>query len=348
MKRKILLLSILVSSLFFISCNYRGIETEKTPHEINVIFDTDMGNDIDDALALDMLYKYIDLGKLNLLAIMNNKDSEYSTLFIDIMNKWYGYPDIPIGKIRNGVRLDDYVNYAQDVCKLETNGIPMFNGSGNDNNKLPDSHILYRKVLAEQPDKSVIVISVGFSTNLARLLDTEADKYSPLSGKELVSKKVILLSVMGGCFKEKPRKEFNIVNDIPSAQKLFDQWPTKVVVSPFDVGAKIQFPGKVIENNFNWGYNHPLVEAYKHYRPLPYNRATWDLTSVLYVTEPDSVFFNESEEGKISVTKDGYTIFKPSEGGLHTILSVDSGQINRIKEYFIRLITKKPKILESI
>jgi hypothetical protein len=53
---------------------------------------------------------------------------------------------------------------------------------------------LYREVLAGQPDHSVTIISVGFSTNLARLLDSGSDSYSPLDGRALVAKKVRLLS----------------------------------------------------------------------------------------------------------------------------------------------------------
>jgi len=40
--------------------------------------------------------------------------------------------------------------------------------------KLPDAHTLYRKILAKQPDSSVTIISIGFSTNIARLLLTGA------------------------------------------------------------------------------------------------------------------------------------------------------------------------------
>lgn len=343
MKSKLLLFCSLIFCGFLVNCKNKTDNNDKSKSVINVILDTDMGNDIDDALALDMLYKYMDSDKMNVLAIMNNKDSQYSTQFIDIMNTWYGYPDIPIGKLKDGVTIDDYVNYAQNVCKLEENGAPMFKGTLEEYDKLLDSHILYRKILAEQPDNSVTIISVGFSTNIARLLETEGDEYSPLSGKELVAKKVKLLSVMAGCFKENPRKEFNIINDVPAAQKLFAEWPTRIVISPFAVGAKIQFPAKTIENDFNWGIKHPLVEAYTHYRPMPYDRATWDLTSVLYVAEPDSSFFNESQQGKVTVTDEGITVFEPVQEGLHTYLSVDSVQAPRIKEYFIRLITQKPK-----
>lgn len=341
----LILLTALLVSISLAGCQQQAKEPQSSA--LNIIFDTDMGNDIDDALALDMLYKYMDADRMNVLAIMNNKDSQYATEFIDIMNTWYGYPDIPIGKLMNGVTIDDYVNYAQNVCNLEENGKPMFRRSLDGYNTLLDSHILYRKVLAAQPDNSVIIISVGFSTNLARLLDTPADDYSPLSGKELVAKKVKLLSVMGGSFGENKRKEFNIINDVASARKLFADWPNEIVLSPFEVGAKIQFPARVIENDFKWGVNHPMVEGYKHYRPMPYDRATWDLTSVLYVAEPDSSFMEKSRKGKIEVIEDGFTNFNLQEGGKHFYLSVDSVQVKRIKNYFIDLITTKPKNLKT-
>ena len=35
---------------------------------IKIIFDTDMGNDVDDVIALDMLYKYQDEGRIDLSA----------------------------------------------------------------------------------------------------------------------------------------------------------------------------------------------------------------------------------------------------------------------------------------
>ena len=347
MKNTLFLFSFILIIVLFTSGKGYAKNEKQDNRIINVIFDTDIGNDIDDVLALDMLYKYMDSGRLKILGIMNNKDSQYSTEFIDIMNTWYGYPKIPIGKLKDGVTIDDYVNYAQNVCKLEENGIPLFKRSRKEYSDLPDAHILYRKLLAKQPDHSVTIISVGFSTNLARLLETPADKYSSLTGKELVAKKVKLLSVMGGCFKTNPIKEFNIVNDIPSAQKLFAEWPGQIVVSPFDVGSKIQFPAKVIENDFNWGVSHPMVEGYLHYRPIPYDRATWDLTATLYATEPDSVFFNQSERGKIVVTNEGITQFNPSSNGQHIYLSVDNQQAQTIKDYFIRLITKKPKSIDK-
>ncbi len=62
---------------------------------VRIIFETDMGNDVDDVLALDMLYKYQDAGKIQLLLISNNKGNAYSAPFIHLMNDFYGWSGIP-------------------------------------------------------------------------------------------------------------------------------------------------------------------------------------------------------------------------------------------------------------
>lgn len=311
--------------------------------ELKVIFETDIGNDIDDALALDMLYKYLDAGDIELLAIMINKEGAQPPEFTDIMNSWYGYPDIPIGIIHNGVECEhDATNYTQCVSVMENaNGEPKFQRSLNDYTTLPEAHLLYRELLAQQPDHSVTIVSVGFSTNLVRLLDTPVDEFSKLTGQELVARKVKLLCTMAGCFNNPEWFEYNVVKDIPAAKKVFSEWPTVLVTSPFEVGMAIHYPGNSIENDFTWAAEHPLVEAYKCYQEMPYDRPTWDLTSVLYAVEGPS-YFNVSGPGIIEVSDQGTTLFTPEGNGNRYYLSVDSLQAEQIKQRFIQLITQQP------
>ena len=318
-------------------------DTEVTSNAERIILETDIGNDVDDALALDMLYKYLDAGDINLLGIMINKEGQYPAEYVDIMNTWYGY-QIPIGIIHNGADCEnDATNYAKAVCLIRNkNNEPAFKRSlqgGYD--QLPEAPTLYRKILAQQPDSSVTVISVGFSTNLARLLDTPADDISPLTGKELVAKKVKLLCTMAGCFNNPDLFEYNVVKDIPAAKKVFSEWPTRLVTSPFEVGIAINYPGNSIENDFGWAPMHPMVEAYKSYQQMPYDRPTWDLTSTLYSVEGPS-YFNVSPAGKINVTDKGATEFTPDAEGNRYYLTVDSIQAENIKQHFIQLITKQP------
>lgn len=311
--------------------------------KLRVIFETDIGNDVDDALALDMLYKYMDAGDIDLIGVMTNKESRYSAEFIDIMNTWYGYPSVPVGIVHNGADCEnDATNYAKCVCQMQKeNGDPAFERSLKDYDQLPEAPVLYRKILEQQPDSSVTIISVGFSTNLARLLDTPADQISPLTGKELVARKVKLLCTMAGCFNNEKLFEYNIVKDIPSAKKVFAEWPTRLVTSPFEVGIAINYPGSSIENDFKWAPMHPVTEAYKSYQKMPYDRPTWDLTSVLYAVEGPS-YFKVSPAGTISVTEKGGTDFIPDVEKNRYYLTVDSVQAENIKQHFIGLLTREP------
>lgn len=343
-KNKLYLLGLFLLTLSGCTSSGKQQKTEVAPGAEKIILETDIGNDVDDALALDMLYKYLDAGDIDLLGIMINKEGNYPAEYTDIMNTWYGYTQIPIGIIHNGADCEnDATNYAKAVCLIQdVNSKPVFKRSLKGSyDRLPEAPVLYRKLLAQQPDSSVTIISVGFSTNLARLLDTPADEYSSLTGKELVAKKVKLLCTMAGCFNNPELYEYNVVKDIPAAKKVFAEWPTTLVTSPFEVGIAINYPAGSIEKDFQWAPLHPMVEAYKSYQKMPYDRPTWDLTSVLYAVEGPS-YFNVSPAGRISVTDKGGTDFTPDAAGNRYYLTVDSAQAEHIKQHFVKLITRQP------
>ena len=346
---KILMTTILAFLLFgcTLTDSKNGLDSSNDS-KIKLIFETDMGNDVDDALALDMIYKYIEADKVDLLGIMSNKNSRYSAEFIDLMATWYGHTGIPIGIVKNGTDSEgDAINYAQAVCELEEDGQPLFERTLNNYESLPEAPLLYRELLSQQPDSSVVIVSVGFSTNLAQLLDTQSDKYSSLNGRELVAKKVKMLSVMAGSFGKDSVTEYNVAKDIKAAKKVFAEWPTKIVASPFELGLKILYPGASITDDFDWGIKHPMVEAYKAYLSMPYDRPTWDLTSLMYVVENDQSYMNESVPGKITVNDKGYTQFDEDSNGKHICLSVTDEQAEIIKNYFVNLIKRKPAKYKS-
>lgn len=313
-----------------------------TPAPQSIIMETDIGNDIDDALAMDMLYKYMDAGKINLLAVNINKEGIYPAEYVDILNTWYGYPDIPIGVVHNGAKCDNPNNYTEAVDTMTVDGKPLFARSLDGKyDSLPDAVQLYRKVLSQQPDASVTIVSVGFSTNLVRLMDTQPDSLSSLSGMDLIAKKVKQLVMMAGDFTRPDAKEYNVIMDIPAAKKIFSSWPTPIVTSPFDVGSAIKYPATSIENDFDWTKAHPVVEAYKAYLEMPYDRQTWDPTAVLYAVEGSS-WFTVSPAGKIDVTDEGNTHFTADPSGTRHYLSVTPQQADSIKAYFLKLIPEKP------
>ncbi|HRO47278.1 nucleoside hydrolase [Agriterribacter sp.] len=341
-EKKYCVFLLLVAYIIFTGCS--SAKTATTVNEpLPVIFETDMGNDIDDALALDMLYKYADQKVVKLLAVSSNKNNPLSAVYVDIMNTWYGYPKVPAGKVVNGANSEnDAVNYTRVVAGY----LPAFKRTMKDTAAYPESVNLYRRILSKVADHSVVIISVGFSTNLARLLNSPPDRYTNLSGKELVAKKVKFLSVMAGSFEGKKMKEYNVIKDVPAARELFKEWPTEIVVSPFEVGEQIRYPSTSILNDFSWAAHHPMVIAYKSYAKMPYDRQTWDLTAVLYAVEGAKDYFSVSEPGTIEVMADAFTSFNPGTNGKHHYLKVNAEQAERVKRRFIELITTPPAALK--
>jgi inosine-uridine nucleoside N-ribohydrolase len=337
-------LFVLLTSLPLLLCAQRGSTVAAAGKPLKVIFETDMGNDVDDALALDMLYKYMDERKIELLAVSSNKNNIYSSLFISLLNNWYGYPGIPVGRVQNGANSEDGPNnYARTTYYYTARGTQRIFKAPDTAASYREPVALYRELLSRQADSSVVIVSVGFSTNLARLLESSPDAFSPLTGRQLVAAKVKLLSLMAGDFEEKPMAEYNVVKDVSAAAKVFADWPCKLVTSPFEVGNAILYPASSIQQDLRWTAHHPVVVAYESYRPMPYDRPTWDLTAVLYAVEGLTGYFSLSAPGTISVDKAGFTFFAPSPQGHHFYLLTNDQQRQKIRQRFIGLVTRKPK-----
>lgn len=311
---------------------------------VDVIFDTDMGNDVDDALALGLLHALESRGECRLLAVTLTKDHPLAAAYTDAVNTFYGRGDIPIGAIRGGPTPDQgkYLGVAEQHDD-GTLRYPHDLASGTD---ALDATTLFRRVLAGRPDKSVVVVQVGFSSNLARLLDSPPDDISPLSGRNLVATKCKLLSMMAGAFRPiagNRHLEYNVVQDISAAKRLTERWPTPIVWSGFEIGEAIPYPAVSIERDYRYVPHHPLAESYVAYIPPPHCRPTWDLTSVLHAIRPDRGYFSVSEPGRVVVEDDGGTRFEPAADGQHQYLITSPEQAARATELFAALCSEPPR-----
>jgi inosine-uridine nucleoside N-ribohydrolase len=295
---------------------------------LHVIFDTDMGNDVDDALALAMLHAFASRGEVKLLAVTVSKDNPWAAEYVRLVDEYYGRGAIPVGIVQDGKTPEDGL-YVRQVCEMH--------GRHPDKAMVTDAVQLLRKTLAGEKDGDVALIQVGFSTNLARLIESGPDRYSNLSGMELVKKKVRSLTVMAGNFAE-AKPEYNVKTDIPAATKLFADWPTNIYFSGFEVGLAILYPATSIEHDFPAG--NPVAEAYRAYARMPYDRPSWDLTTVLYDLRPDRGYFDLSPAGKVTVSADGSTTFQPDGQGKRYLLRVTPMQAARVREACVWLASQ--------
>ena len=70
---------------------------------VRIIFDTDIGNDVDDVLALSVLHAFQSRDECELLAVTITKPDELAGPFVDAVNTFYGRPGIPIGFTHAGL-----------------------------------------------------------------------------------------------------------------------------------------------------------------------------------------------------------------------------------------------------
>jgi len=318
---------------------------------VKLIFDTDMGNDVDDVMALCMIHSLQKRGACELLAVTITKDHPQAAAFVDAVNTFYGYPNIPIGVVRNGATPEPgkFNLLAEATNPDGALRYPHDLRSGRD---APEAVGLLRRLLTAQPDASVALVQVGFFTNFARLLDSQPDAVSPLSGRELIAKKVKVFAIMAGAFQtvngNTRHLEYNVVKDVPAAQALAQRGPSPVVWSGFEIGIATAYPHQSIERDFEYVPHHPLKEAYTLYNPPPHDRPTWDPTALLYAIYPDRGYFDLSPPGHVTVEDNGATWFRPGKEGKgpHRFLVMNAAQAARVREAIVQLCVEPPAALK--
>jgi inosine-uridine nucleoside N-ribohydrolase len=277
LKKKIVIILILP---LLLACSH----TSETP--LKIIFDTDFGGDADDLGAIAMLHNFHNRGECELLAIMLWNTEEYVVPAIDAINRYYGNPDIPIGIRSHETHSLDW-QHARPIAEALPHELT--------NHDVPLAVDLYRKILAAQPDQSVVIITTGPLANIRNLIQSGPDQYSPLSGKELIEKKVKEFSIMGGKFPS-GENEWNFNGDMPGVTKfVLENLIVPIVFSGYEIGVRIMTGPRLVEA----GEASPLYVGYKYFSAhAPWMNqfyqigkitpnATYDQTSVLYSVRGD-------------------------------------------------------------
>ncbi|MEP6846467.1 MAG: nucleoside hydrolase, partial [Panacibacter sp.] len=248
------------------------------PKPVAIIFDTDIAPDYDDVGAMAMLHAFADMGEIKLLATISCNAFETTAPTLSVLNTYFNRPQIPIGITKTALpNKDCSQQWAQAINAKYPHALQS-------NAEAEDAVKLYRKILAAQTDKSVTIVTVGFFTNLANLLSSTADEYSPLDGRDLVIKKVKQLVSMAARIGDdgKSGYEFNVLVDAAASKKVFAEWPTPWIMSGFEIGEKVLTGIRLINNDAI--ENSPVKDAFKIALTKDNNtlgRNSWDETAVL-------------------------------------------------------------------
>ena len=308
-----------------------------------IIFDTDLGGDCDDVMALDLLLACEKSGECGLIGVTYSADAKNSVPCIHSILRRYGRGGVPIGRapIADGVtvRSDTYATRVAEAF------------AGPDSvtyEKAEDAVMLLRRLLAAN-DRVTLCVT-GFLTNIAALLRSKADGVSPEDGVSLVAGKVSELVLMGCNFSHqnginadswnsdsdgsiKAVPEWNIVADVPAAQAVMALCPVPVVINPFEVGYHMITGARMTARG---GRNSPDSLSYIIHGSTG-GRDSWDPSTALYAVRGAGRYFTVSS-GRCTVNDDGTSDFAEHAGGLHRLLECAvpqdeiAGEIDRIVE----------------
>ena len=312
-----------------------------------VLFDSDMGVNIDTALALAVLYGAA--SKMKVVGVTVTNPNFEAAAFCDVVARFYttggklnttppnyhfavGYAGE--GPVERNDRAGSVL--ARTLAAKGADGAPTFGVNVKDLNDTGEVAVVIRNALTAQKDGEALMVSAGPATNLVRAL--------ALGGsKELIAAKIGTLVVAAGDFSGNsvdPR----IKADVAAARRLFADWPTPIVVVGKEVGAAVPFPGSSIATDFAWSPAHPVVEAYKAWKPMPYDAPSQAVLAALYATDRKGDLLKLSEPGQIEVLDDGRTRFTPSAAGRHRYLlaGTDPEWKAKVVKAFTALASAKP------
>ncbi len=279
-------------------------------HAVPVIFDTDISEDYDDVGAMGMLHALADLGEIKILATVASNKAPLVVPCIDVINTYFGRPDLPIGAPKSAG-----VNRAPKELKWPDSLAANFPHTYKSTDQAPDAVKIYREILANEPDTSVVIVTVGFLTNISDLLKSGPDDISPLSGKELAAKKVKHWVAMAGRFPE--GLEYNVRMDSLASEYAINHWPRPIIFSGFEIGVRVLTGLILIEEGPK---ESPVTMAYALSIPQRYydtnGRMSWDQTALLVAARGFEPYY-DTEHGLFITNPDGSNKWKADPNGPH-------------------------------
>ena len=268
---------------------------------VKILFDTDMETDCDDAGAMAVLHALADGGECEILATVCSVRDVNSAATVDAINTYYGRPGLPLGIVQGPGVLKES-KFAGKIAAEFPHRVKSAAA-------VPDAAAVYRDVLEKQPDRSVVIVTVGYLTNLKNLLQLPAGD-GRASGRDLVAQKVAKWVCLGGNFVGQPPQDdlklgnVNFQRDAESAAYVVQNWPAPVVFVGREIGSVPSGLALGASLAKTPGDN-PVRRAYEHYfGGRVQNRHVADLTAVLYAVHGERDYWDVETQGYMDLRPD--------------------------------------------
>lgn len=276
---------------------------------IPIIIDTDLDTDCDDIGALAVAHNLAARDKCRIAAVVCNAPVEAAPPCARAVNRYFGQSAIPVGKLAFEPDAPAYSRYFEHRARCRAANLlynetiaEHYSLSAADAPPFEEGVTLYRRILSGQPDHSVAICAIGLLNILAGLLKSRPCRHSPLSGAELIRRKVAKLVIMGKGIFPSGYDTFNWRMAPAAAAEVLNRWPGEIVISP--VGDDIQTGRHLLRQE----RRDPIADAYKIFLKGSALRPSWDQLAVMYTV---------LGAGDIFEVRDGYRMTFSAEDGRH-------------------------------
>ena len=301
---------------------------------IGIAFEGDLGSRIDAVLAVAMLYGFAAKTEARAVALCISRPSLKAAQLADVIASFYAAGPPLVGVPEGQAPADDAPPLAATLSQKADDGKPRYTSTIRRLLDTPDNAVLIRNRLLAQHDGNARMVVAGPATGLAKLL-------ALYGARPQIASKCERLVVTAGTFPS-DAVDPAVTSDIGAAKKLFAEWPTPIVAVGTEVGDALPYPGASIAKDFEWAPAHPVADAYRAVKPMPYDAPAPALAAMLYAVHPDDGYFKLSEPGTISVQDDGRVRFAASPAGRHRYVIADAAQKDRVLEVYTTMVSAKP------
>lgn len=289
-----------------------------------IILDTDMGNDVDDVLALAVLHSLHQQGKIIFDSILVSKDAEKAPIFTELFGLKCDNP-VPVAKADRGVAIPFETYLHLTGIFLERAPKTKAQLSAN----YPLASELLKERLEAAEDNSIDLLTIGFLSNIGDFLNDEGNA-------ALFNRKVARVHMMAGNY-EKPQPEFNVMMDIPAFKTALEKFDGPITFVGFELG-RVRYPESSIRRLYDDARHDMVWLSYMSYRDKPHHRQCWDPLTALVASGCYEDDFDLSAPGEITVEGNGVTHHTVQEGGRHRFVTLDDPQEKALTEVMVALI----------
>jgi mono/diheme cytochrome c family protein len=316
------------------------------PAPLGVLYDTSLEGSVDQVLALAMLFGFAATQQIRVPSASTSRHNLKTAAFLDAVARFFAVPlagdfvankiPMPIGMATAGRPSDSVKPMVAAVLeKTDPDGKPQYVHGIVKLNDTADPVALLRNALSGQTDQNAAIVLAGPPHNLLGLMGNPEARAWP-------AKKVRVLGIAAGRFDANGAADPIVKNDVAAFRALLAEWPSRIVMAGAELNDALVFPGSSLDAIASWAPHHPVVDAYRAFKSMPYDGPTQALAAVLYAVQPEDNYFTLSEPGTVTVLDNGRTRFTPSPAGKHHYLIARPDQKERVLDTYVKIITAQP------